>query len=330
MDLECLSVEPSKGQDDWTLSRVQHTIQGKGHKRHTNGRSQQPTLTIHVRIRYHVDASKPLSRKRMRSKIIKKFKKKFKTHDQTHDHTESELQNLLDETPTEIDHDMIHAHYDSSNPSIHTDIDNHPSARVHQMPHSRPYVSAKLEVFDPERILGIWYDFKPRTNLSSTNLDEPTFQALQTNLAAEVAHSTDVLIRISDLYERLPSKVRAAIEHHLSNFSKDITAVSTTQGTTQVITGDQQYYEPISANHRFLCKIDVIESWLEGNFATITSILSYYRDVLNWLLYLTPELAYAKIRSNILCTIYPEAPQDCLTFPGIMELCCNYLLEACQ
>lgn len=103
----------------------------------------------------------------MRSKIIKKFKKKFKTHDQTHDHTESELQNLLDETPTEIDHDMIHAHYGSSNPSIHTD-----------MPHSRPYVSAKLEVFDPERILGIWYDFKPRTNLSSTNLDEPTFQAL--------------------------------------------------------------------------------------------------------------------------------------------------------
>lgn len=178
MDLECLSVEPSKGQDDWTLSRVQHTIQGKGHKRHTNGRSQQPTLTIHVRIRYHVDASKPQSRKRMRSKIIKKFKKKFKTHDQTHDHTESELQNLMDETPTEIDHDMIHAHYDSSNPSIHTDIDNHPSARVHQMPHSRPYVFAKLEVFDPERILGIWYDFKPRTNLSSTNLDEPTFQAL--------------------------------------------------------------------------------------------------------------------------------------------------------
>lgn len=184
----------------------------------------------------------------MRSKIIKKFKKKFKTHDQTHDHTESELQNLLDETPTEIDHDMIHAYYDSSNPSIHTDIDNHPSARVHQMPHSRPYVSAKSEVFDLERILGIWYDFKPRTNLSSTNL------------AAEVAHTTDVLIRILDSYERLTSKVRAAIEHHLSNFSKDITTVSTTQGTTQAITGDKRYYEPISADHRFLCKIDVIES----------------------------------------------------------------------
>lgn len=60
-----------------------------------------------------------------------------------------------------------------------------------------------------------------------------------------------------------------------------------------------------------------MESWSEGDFRTPTTILSYYRDILNWLSQITPELAYAKIRCIILCTIYPEAPQSVLTSQGL-------------
>lgn len=209
MGIERYSLMSIEGHDDRKTSLDELTTQGKRIKRHSNV-SQQLTLTIHVKIHYHVDASKPPSRKRMRSEIIKKFKKKLRASDKKHENTDSELQYLLDETHTEVDQDSstIRTDYEPSNPSNDTDIDSRPSAQVHQMLHFRPYVFVKWEVFDPERILGIWYNCKPRTNLSSANLDEPTFLAFQTNLAAEVAHSTDVLIRILNLYERLTSKVR--------------------------------------------------------------------------------------------------------------------------
>lgn len=335
MDAQIVSLESTEGHDTWS-ARDEYTNQGKVPKRHANGRSQQstPGLTIYVQIHCQVDASKPPFRKRMRPRNSKKPKKrKSKARDKEPENTDAELQGLLDNSYVENHHDdgySIHANRGLPDTDGKAHVDDCPSPRAHHMVYPKPYASAKSDVFNPGKILGIWYDFKPRADLSSTGLSSSAFRALQIELSDEVAHSMELLIRILDLYDSLSSNVQCAVEHQLSNFSRDITILSTTPGTTRTVAGYQQYYEPIPEDHQLRHGLEIMETWSEGNFATLTSTLSYYRAVLKWLSDLTPELAYTKIRSVILCTMYPEAPQNCLTFPGIMELCCSYLLEACQ